>query len=76
MLVPFPRAASSRLISFFTFHISICGRVSSQQSSRLQAAGYHRHKETHILLGLTSLRVTHLRCVVVASKGSRVIGGV
>ena len=28
MLVPFPRAASRRLISFFTFHISICrGRL-------------------------------------------------
>lgn len=27
MLVPFPRAASSRLINFLTFHISICSKV-------------------------------------------------
>jgi hypothetical protein len=31
MDVPFPRAASSRLINFFTFHISIfCGKALGQ----------------------------------------------
>lgn len=32
MLVPFPRAASSRLISFFTFQISICPTSSCQRA--------------------------------------------
>jgi hypothetical protein len=38
MLVPLPRAASSRLISFLTFHISICVGSSSQQRCLLQLA--------------------------------------
>lgn len=46
MLVPFPRAASRRLISFLTFHISICWQQpllvpcqASSQRARARAKG-------------------------------------
>jgi len=40
MLVPFPLAASSRLISFFTFHISICcPEIQVSASVRVECRG-------------------------------------
>jgi hypothetical protein len=70
--VPFPRAASSRLISFFTFHISIyfCtprqSAVASRGASAIQAGvlrpganGAKKGQQTHVFLGLVAVKVAH-----------------
>ena len=68
MLVPLPRAASRRLMSFLTFHISICDgfALSAGPSPTKKPVGRFASTGsqvgTHILLGLAGLRVAHFRC--------------
>lgn len=64
--VPLPRAASRRLISFFTFHISICRHELDRSSyvvvkaRKLRVAMKQKGEATNILLRFVSLRVRHL----------------
>lgn len=57
MLVPFPRAASRRLISFFTFQISICW--ATQSATRYGSRASMSRCATHVLLRLAGVRVAH-----------------
>ena len=56
MLVPFPRAASSRLMSFFTFQISI---YRATLSAHTVTAGTREMRATHVLLRLAGVGVAH-----------------
>lgn len=61
MLVPLPRAASSRLMSFLTFHISIWGAASASMREIRCAVSRGRQSTEEQLLGWVGLRSSQPR---------------